>query len=78
MCEGQFWKEKWYKKVARLSNKRNEHGVKIPDEYESDGSEIEETTCEKYCKNDNTQEEWNEKWGEVHKPGHKEKWCDKW
>lgn len=78
MCEGQFWKEKWYKKVKKLSNKRNANGVIIPDEYESDGSEIEESTCEKYGKNEQTQEEWNEKWGEVHRDDHKEKWCDKW
>ena len=23
-------------------------------------------------------EEWNEKWGEVHLPFQKQKWCDKW
>lgn len=54
MCEGQHWKEKWYKKVKRLSNKKDENGVIIPDEYESDGSEIEESTCEKWGKNEHT------------------------
>ena len=24
-----------------------------------------------------TQEEWHEKWGEVHRPEKREKWCDK-
>lgn len=76
--DGQSWKESWYKKIKCFSKKRDENGVAIPDEYESDGSEIEESNCEKWGKNEHTQEEWNEKWGEVHKVGQKEKWCDKW
>lgn len=78
MRDGQEWKESWFKKVKALSKKRDAQGVVIPDEYESDGSEIEESTCEKWGKSEHTMEEWNEKWGEVHKPGQKEKWCDKW
>lgn len=76
--DGQHWREAWYKKVKRLSNKRDKNGEVIPDEYESDGSDIEESNCEKWGKNEHTQEEWQEKWGEVHKVGEKEKWCDKW
>ena len=72
------WKEQWYKKVKKLSKKKDENGVVIPDEYESDGSEVEECTCEKWGMNEQSQEEWNEKWGETHKVGKKEKWCDKW
>lgn len=76
--DGQHWKETWHKKVKALTKKRDTEGEIVPDEYESDGSEIEESQCEKWGKNEHTQEEWHEKWGEVHKVGQKEKWCDKW
>lgn len=72
--DGQFWKETWYKRVKALSKKRDQDGniVKNPetgsDQYESDGEEIEESNCEKWGKNEHMQEEWNEKWGEVHMP----------
>lgn len=71
------WKEKWYKKVFALSKKKDELGREV-DGYESDGSMVEECTCEKWGKNEEADEEWLEKWGEVHRPGEKQKWCDKW
>lgn len=52
--DGQSWKESWYKKIKCFSKKRDENGVAIPDEYESDGSEIEESNCEKWGKNEHT------------------------
>jgi len=54
MRDGMHWKEKWYKKVKKLSKKRDVAGVVIPDEYESDGSDIEESTCEKWGKNEHS------------------------
>lgn len=66
------WTEKWYKKVKHRKSKKGE------DDPQSDDSEIEESNCEKWGKNQESQEEWNEKWGEVHRPGERRKWCDKW
>lgn len=48
------------------------------DGYESDGSMIEECNCEKTGRNEDANEEWSEKWGEIHRIGEKQKWCDKW
>lgn len=76
--DGQHWKESWFKKVKALSKKRDETGCAVEGAYESDGSENEESTCEKWGRNEHTQEEWHEKWGEVHRVGEKQKWCDKW
>ena len=40
--------------------------MKILCPLKTDGEDIEESNCEKWGKNENTMEEWNEKWGEVH------------
>lgn len=71
------WNEKWYKRVFALSKKKDEQGREL-DEYESDGSQVEECNCEKWGKNESDNEEWNERWGEDHRLGRKTKWCDKW
>lgn len=71
------WNEKWYKRVFGLSKKKDEIGNEL-DGYESEGSVIEECSCEKWGKNEEANEEWNEKWGETHQQGNKKKWCDKW
>lgn len=60
-----------------LSKKKDELGRPL-DEDESDGSMIEECYCEKWGKNEEADEEWHEKWAENHRPGEKQKWCDKW
>ena len=71
------WNEQWYKKVKALSKKKDDEGNELSGE-ESDGSQIEESNCEKWGQNFETKEEWHEKWGEVHRVGKKKKWCDKW
>ena len=73
---GMQWTEQWYQKL--MKPKKNDEVVNELDGDESDGSLIEESNCEKWGKNENTQEEWHEKWGEKHRPGDKLKWCDKW
>lgn len=74
---GMQWNEQWYQRMKCYSKKKDENGVELSGD-ESDGSQIEESNCEKYGKNEQTQEEWHEKWGEKHQPGEKLKWCDKW
>lgn len=73
----QSWKEQWYQKLKKLTKKKNTYGYELSDDDE-DGSEIEESNCQKWGKNEENSEEWNEKWGEVHRIGEKLKWCDKW
>lgn len=74
---GQEWYEEWYKKCKTLPKKKDEDGNEL-DEYESDGEDIEEQNCQKWGKNLDSNEEWHEKWGEVHRHDKREKWCDKW
>ena len=52
------WKEQWYKKIKAYSLKRDEDtGLVLKDPktgedlYESDGSQIDESNCEKWGKN---------------------------
>ena len=60
---GQQWNESWYKKIKNIK-KKDEEGKEL-DAYDSD--EVEECNCQKWGKNDDSKEEWNEKWGEVHR-----------
>ena len=83
--KGKHWKEQWYRKIKEYSKKKDEETGEVvvnpetgSEQYESDGSQVEESNCEKWGKNDEAQEEWHEKWGEIHRPGEKQKWCEKW
>ena len=60
-----------------MAKKKDEEGKEL-EEYESDSSAVEEHNCQKWGRNDDSKEEWHEKWGEVHRDDKKEKWCDKW
>ena len=75
--DNQEWHEEWYKKHKYLPKKKDEDGNEL-DEYESDGSQVDESNCQKWGRNDDTREEWHEKWGEVYRDDRREKWCDKW
>ena len=79
------WKEQWYRRIKEYSKKKDEETGAVvlnPDtgseQYESDGSQVEESNCEKWGRNEQSNEEWTEKWGEIHRAGEKQKWCEKW
>ena len=63
-CGGQQWNESWYKKVKDVNKKKDEEGNDL-DAFDSD--DVEECNCQKWGRNDDSKEEWNEKWGEVHR-----------
>lgn len=71
---GQSWNEQWYKKIKNIK-KKDEKGKEL-DAYDSDA--VEECNCQKWGRNEDAREEWNEKWGEVDRHDKREKWCDKW